>query len=258
MFDCRVIWLLLQNHWLYFCSYFSTQTTPRSQPIHPYWLLHDTIPSSINIIQCLAPFGACGGNFGWVIARDVPSSTSRRRLVVVCYCLYTPLNCKIDPPICPPSLLLYIITPCEVSWWLVVFNTPNRSWKWSTIASILCKFRRKECKFFDPALLTSIPASPCHGEHFQHANLFYLHFKRPVHASAMVEWPSAGHTDLFATMVGGLMVGWLCCVTIGVSLRVPTYRKNWRGEIFSATAQNQPRWRGLDRSDQPDAPISTS
>jgi hypothetical protein len=33
-------------------------------------------------------------------------------------------------------------------------------------------------------------------------------------------------------MVGGLMVGWLCCVTIGVSLRVPTYRKIGEGRFF--------------------------
>ena len=186
MVDCHVIWLLLPTHRSYFCSYFLTQTTPRSQPIHPCWLLRDAIPSPINFIQGSALFGTCGGNFGRVIAKDLPSSTSRRRLVVVCYCSYTPLNCKIDPPILLPSLLLYIITPSEVSQWLVVFKTPNQSWKWSTIASILCKFRREERQFFDPALLTFIPASPCHGEHFRRANLSYLHFERPVHASAMV------------------------------------------------------------------------
>jgi hypothetical protein len=99
---------------------------------------------------------------------------------------YTSLNCKIDPPILLPSLLLYIITLSKVSRWLVVFKTPNRSWKWSTITSILCKFRCEERQFFDPALLTFIPASPCNGEHFRRTNLFYLHFERPVHASAMV------------------------------------------------------------------------
>ncbi len=207
MVDCHVIWLLLPTCQWYFCSYFSTQTTPRSQPIHPRWLFCDAIPSPIHIIQCLALIGTCGGNFGQVIAKDMPSSTSWRRLVVVCYCSYTPLNCKIDPPILLPSLLLYDITPSKVSQWLVVFKTPNWSWKWSTIASISRKFRRKERQFFYAALVTSVTPSPCHREHFWQANLFYLHFKRPVHASTMVEWPSAGHMDPFATMVGSIMVG---------------------------------------------------
>ena len=149
------------------------------------------------------------------------------QLIVACFYSYTPLNNKTRHPTLPRSLSSYTTTLCKVSWWLVVGVTPYSPSKYPWCDGPRINFVAGSVNFFLWYLRPPPHPYLCQIECFYHIAAYYgwsevhsMHWRwmKPPLEAILIRSRSWSVASWLREVVR------LCCVWLGTSQRIPTYK----------------------------------